>query len=66
MKKAEKISIKKERVVHISKNFADAERWDILQHIRMTYKERQKAAYELRKRVYGNNSPDVKAAHKCK
>jgi hypothetical protein len=66
MKKTDKISTNKKRIVHKSKSFAEAEKWDILQHISMTYEERQKAAYELRRHFYGNNNPDVKAAHKRK
>lgn len=52
--------IKKGRVFHKSKSFAEAEEWDILQNIRMTYEQRQKSAYELRKRVYGIEVADVR------
>jgi len=52
------------RIVQKSKNFREAEEWDILQHIRMTPKERQDAAAELRKRVYGKDAPDVREAHR--
>lgn len=50
------------RVYHKSKDYQEAENWDILQHIRMTPEERQEAAKELRKRVYGENAPDIKQA----
>ncbi|MFC1822573.1 hypothetical protein ACFL9T_07685 [Thermodesulfobacteriota bacterium] len=54
-----------ERIVNKSHNFKEAEEWDILQHIQMSPEERQKAAEELRKRVYGKNAPDIrKAVHK--
>ena len=52
------------RIVKKSNNFKDAEEWDILQHIRMTPDKRQEVAAELRKRVYGKESPDVREAHR--
>ena len=52
-----------ERVCHKSNSFEEAEAWDILQHVRMTPEERQKAAKELRKRIYGEKPMDVKQAH---
>ena len=51
------------RIGKKSKNFEEAEAWDILQHIRMTPEERQEVAAELRKRVYGKESPDVRETH---
>jgi hypothetical protein len=54
------------RIVHKSKNFKEAEKWDILQQIEMTHEERQDIAVELRKRVYGKKSPDVREVHKRK
>ena len=48
------------RIVKKSNDFNDAEEWDILQHIKMSPEERQKAALELRMRAYGKNAPDVK------
>lgn len=50
-------------VVHKSKSFAEAEQWDIQQHVRMSPQERQAVARELRRRVYGTDAPDVKEAH---
>ena len=49
-----------ERAVHISRSFREAEEWDILQHILMTPEERQKVAAELRRRVYGEHTPDIR------
>ena len=49
-----------ERVFRKSRNFKESEEWDILQHIGMTSEERQKVAAELRKRVYGEDVPDVR------
>ena len=46
-------NIKMNRTFHKSKNFKEAEEWDILQHIRMTPEQRQSAATKLRKKVYG-------------
>ncbi len=44
-------------------DFRESEKWDIEQHVSMTPEERQKAAAELRKRVYGANVPDVREFH---
>ncbi len=56
------------RIVNKAKNFREAERWDILQQITMTAEERQRAAQELRKRVYGTDSSraDVSAGQRMK
>jgi hypothetical protein len=54
------------RIVKKSNDFKDAEEWDILQHIKMSSEERQKAASELRMRVYGKNAPDVKKVSRKK
>ena len=51
-----------ERIVHKSHSFKEAEEWDILQHIQMSPEERQNAAKELKKRVYGNHAPDIREA----
>ena len=51
------------RIVHKTDNYKEAEEWDILQHIQMSVKERQKAAKELQKRVYGNKVPDVREVY---
>jgi hypothetical protein len=54
-----------ERVFKQSKNFRQAEEWDILQHISMTPEQRQEASKQLRDRIYGKNAPDVRdAQHK--
>jgi hypothetical protein len=55
-----------ERVVQRSRNFKQAEEWDILQHVRMTPEQRQKVAEQLRNRVYGKDAPDVRKAQKKK
>jgi hypothetical protein len=48
------------RISNKSKNFKEAENWDIEQHLHMTPEERQDAAKELRERVYGQKTVDVK------
>ena len=48
------------KVCHRSKTFQEAEDWDILQHVQMTPEERQEAAADVRLRVYGTDSPDVR------
>ena len=53
-----------ERIFNKSENFIEAEEWDILQEVQMTPDERQEAAKELAKRVYGTDTPDVREGHK--
>jgi len=55
-----------EKIINKSKTFKEAEEWDILQQIEMTPEERQRAAAELRRRIYGDDAPDVKEAEKRK
>ncbi len=55
-----------ERVFQRSRNFKQAEEWDILQHIRMTPEQRQEASEQLRDRVYGKHAPDVRKAQQRK
>jgi hypothetical protein len=45
-----------------SKNFRQAEEWDILQHTSMTPEQKQEASEQLRHRVYGTHTPDVREA----
>lgn len=52
------------RVVHIAKNRKEARRWDIRQALEMSHEERQQAARTLRQRVYGTDTPDVRAWHR--
>jgi hypothetical protein len=51
------------RIAHKTNNYKEAEEWDILQHIQMSVKERQKAAKELKKRIYGNKVQDVREVY---
>ena len=53
-----------ERVFNRSRNHKQAEQWDILQNVRMTPKQRQEAAKQLRYRVYGKDALDVREAHR--
>ena len=55
-----------ERIVHKTRNFKKAAAWDVRQQIRMTVEERQEAAKELQKRVYGEYTPDVREGQKNK
>jgi hypothetical protein len=47
-----------------TKDFKVAEEWDVMEHVQMTSEERQAAAAELRKRVYGENVPDIREGMK--
>lgn len=44
-------------------SFSAAKNWDILQQISMTPEQRQRAAKELKQRVFGKYAPDVRASH---
>jgi hypothetical protein len=48
------------RVFHKSKNFKEAEEWDVLQHARLTPEQRLKAAAELKRRVFGDDVPKIR------
>lgn len=48
------------RTFNKAANHKEAEMWDILQQIKMTPRQRQKVAHELKKRFYGKNVPDVR------
>ena len=52
-----------DRVLQKSRSFKQAEKWDILQHISMTHEQRQEAAAQIRKRVYGSRVPDLREAN---
>jgi hypothetical protein len=52
------------RVYNKSKDFKEAEEWDILQCVRLTPEQRQEAAAELRRRVYGTKVPAIRKAQK--
>jgi len=45
-------------------NAIEADAWDVLQQTRMKLEERQRAATELKRRVYGEKVPDVREAHR--
>lgn len=48
------------RVVNKAHSFEEARQWDIIQNVRMSPAERRSVALELRRRVYGQHSPDVR------
>lgn len=54
------------RVVHKSHNFSEAELWDIRQQVSLSPEERQKAAKELKSRVFGKKTRDVRDRQKAK
>jgi hypothetical protein len=49
-----------DRTFNKAANHKEAELWDIQQQIQMTPQQRQKIAFELKKRYYGSNPPDVR------
>jgi hypothetical protein len=50
-----------ERVIHVARNFKEAEEWDKRQMREMTPSERLLAARELQLRAHGAEAPDVRA-----
>ena len=48
------------RVYNKAKDYKEAEEWDILQNLRMSVEERQSVAKQLRVRVYGEKTIDVR------
>jgi hypothetical protein len=48
------------RTFNKAANHNEAELWDILQQIKMTPRQRQRIAYELKKRFYSDKTPDVR------
>ncbi len=53
-----------ERIVNIAQNNDEAEKWDILQLIKMKPHERQRIAKILKEKFYGSHCKDVKEVHK--
>jgi hypothetical protein len=53
-----------ERVVHVARSFDEARAADIEQHLALSPEERQRAAKELRDRVFGTDRPDVREAQR--
>jgi hypothetical protein len=52
-----------DRIVNKARDFQEAEKWDILQQVRMTPQERLEAAEVLKKRVFGHDQKDVREWH---
>ena len=55
-----------ERVVHIAKNFEEADRYDRQQSRELTPDQRIKIARKLQRRVFGSNNPDIREWHRKK
>ncbi len=53
-----------EHIVNKSKNFREAEEYDIHQHTQMSPSDRQAAAKKLRERYFGKNTPDVRTSYR--
>jgi hypothetical protein len=56
-------SIKTDRSFNKAMSFSAAKQWDILQQISLTPEQRQRAARELKERVFGKHAPDIRASH---
>ncbi len=52
--------------VHIARSFEEADAWDVQQQLAMTPEERQAAARELERRVYGDDCPDTRESERAK
>ena len=55
-----------ERIAHRAKSHEEAAAWDRRQQRAMTPDERFKAAAILRRRVYGDQHPDIRECHRVK
>jgi len=55
-------SHKIDRSFNIATSFSAARDWVILQQISLTPEQRQRAAKELKQRVFGKHAPDVRAS----
>lgn len=53
-----------EPIGHVAETFEAADRWDVEQRARMTLEERLAIAEELRRRAYGDQSPDVRESER--
>jgi hypothetical protein len=62
-KKSEPSSRKIDRSFNKAMSFSAAKQWDILQQISLTPEQRQRAAKELKERVFGKHAPDIRASH---
>lgn len=56
--------LKNQAVFKKSRNFSEAEEWDIQQHLDMTPYERQEISRILKERVYGKDGPDIREGNK--
>jgi hypothetical protein len=52
------------RTFNKASSHKEAEMWDIIQQIKLTPRERQKIAFELKKRFYGAKTLDVRDSKK--
>ena len=52
-----------ERIVHKSRDFQEAARWNIEQQIGMTPQERMRVSRVLKERVYRLDAKDVRQCH---
>jgi hypothetical protein len=53
-----------DRIVHKSNSHAEALRWDIEQHVRMSPEERMEAARILKERSFPSDAKDVREWHR--
>ena len=53
-----------ERVVHKARAFEEAAEWDLHQHVSLSSQERLRAARTLKRRVFPDDAPDVRACHR--
>jgi hypothetical protein len=58
-----RFSRKTDRSFNKATSFSAAKQWDILQQISLTPEQRQRAAKELKQRVFGKHAPDIRASH---
>ena len=57
------MGMKIDRVAKRSRGFAEAEAWDIEQHVSLTPRQRMAAARALKDRLFGRKTLDVRQCH---
>jgi hypothetical protein len=53
-----------ERIVHIARSFAEADKWDIRQQMAMTPQERMRVAKAIKERMFPGKNPDIREWHR--
>ena len=55
-----------ERVANKARSFAEADEWEIHQHLSMTPQERMRAAKLIKERLFPGKNPDIREWHRAR